>query len=319
MLGGTGIYSCGYHLSEADTLEDMQRNKMNLIFSKLALRPGERVLDTGCGNGGCLVHAAQAYGVTGEGFTNSWNMARLARENAARNGLAEKLAIKVDDFRSLRRYPSESFDAIFETGAWEHLPYEDYGWIMRECHRILKPNGRMLVHSMGDHRFRHVRDEYIQKYIFRDSNQVILSKLAVEAEKLGMYVADLENLGRHYYYTLWHWHRNLMAAQDGVKDKRKLRVQEYFLQCCMAESRFGDAIVYHLLLHKNPRAYRDLHRVTKESMSNRPLVMRPHTENAVKLDAPDADPSKFEQAVYERPSLARRAERLVNLVTSFYH
>jgi cyclopropane-fatty-acyl-phospholipid synthase len=319
MLGRTGAYSCGYVIGDADTLDEMQVNKMNLIFSKLRLKPGERVLDTGCGNGGCLIHAAQGYGVTGEGFSNSYNMVRLARENVQRNGLQSQLQIKLDDFQSLRGYPSESFDAIYETGVWEHLPYEDYPFVMAQCYRILKPGGRILIHSMGDYRNRHVRDEYIQKYIFRDSNQIILSKLLVEAEKLGFYVGDVENLGRHYYHTLWWWDRNLGAAAAEIPDKKKLRIQQYFLQCGMAESRFGDGALYHLLLYKNPRNYLDLWRITKDNMTRRPLQMKSNADNRVTLMSPDADPQKWKQQVYKRPGLRTRVDRLWNLVTSFYH
>ena len=106
MLGRTGVYSCGYKLGESDSLDEMQANKMNLIFSKLRLKPGEHVLDTGCGNGGCLIHAAHAIGTTGEGFTNSYNMARLTRENVKKHGLDSRIHIKLDDFASMSRYPT---------------------------------------------------------------------------------------------------------------------------------------------------------------------------------------------------------------------
>ena len=190
---------------------------------------------------------------------------------------------------------------------------------MRQCWRILKPGGRMLLHSMGDHRHRHVRDEYIQKYIFRDSNQLILSKVLTEAEKLGFYVADIENLGRHYYHTLWWWHRNLDQASAGVRDKNKLRIQQYFLQCGMAESRFGDGALYHVLLYKNPRDYLDLWRITKDNMTHYPLQMHSNAENPVVLAAPDANPGKFAEKVYRRPGVSVRVKRLANLVSRFYH
>ena len=319
MLGATGMYSCGYVLGERESLDQMQTNKLNLIFSKLKLKPGEHVLDTGCGNGGALVHAAQAFGVTGEGFTNSYNMARLSRENVHQNGLDGKIKIHAADFSLLERLPSESFDAIYEIGVWEHLPYESYANVMRECRRLLKPHGRMLLHSMGDFRRDHQRDEYIQKYIFRDSNQVILSRLVEEAERLGYGVADVENLGQHYYHTLWWWHKNLCDASGGVEDKRKLRIQQYFLQCGMAESRWGDGILYHLLVYKNPRVYRSLWRVTKEDMSHRAWKMRSNAENAVKLTSPDADQGKFDGVIYQRPSLQKRIARLGSLLFKFYH
>ena len=322
MLGRTGVYSCGYVLDEGENLDQLQENKLNLIFSKLRLKPGDHVLDTGCGNGGALIHAAQGFGVTGEGFSNSHHMVRLARENVKRNELTERLRIALADFSCLERFPSESFDAIYETGVWEHLPYEDYRYVMFHCHRILKPGGRMLIHSMGDVRFRHVRDEYVQKYIFRDSNQIILSKLLVEAEKLAMMPIDIENLGRHYYYTLWHWHDRLTAAADGVRDKTKLKVQQYFLQCGMAQSRFGAGAVYHVLLYKDRRTFTPvdhLWRITRHSMQRPALRMQSNAHNDIKNTAPDADPDKFTHDVYRRPSLSRRLSRLLSLLFRFYH
>ena len=319
MLGRTGVYSCGYVINEKDELDQLQENKLNLIFSKLRLQPGEHVLDTGCGNGGALVHAAQAYGVTGEGFNNSYNMVRLARENVARNGLSDKLKISLDDFGALEKYPDNTFDAIYETGVWEHLAYEDYRYVMSQCHRILKPNGRLLIHSMGDIRHRHVRDEYIQKYIFRDSNQIILSKLLLEAERLKFLPGDIENLVRHYHYTLWWWHKNLVDASAQINDKHKLRVQEYFLQCCIAQSRYAAGAVYHVLLYKSRHEFTQLHRVTKDNMQRPPLLMRSNAENEVALTGPQVRPEKFEERVYRRPSLARRLSRLASLLFRFYH
>src|SRR5258708_18771480 len=129
---------------------------------------------------------------------------------------------------------------------------------MREGHRMLKPDGRMLIHSMGSHTAKHARDAYIQKYIFRDSNQVRLHLLLDEARQHDMFVADVENIGRHYYWTLWYWRRNLLEAyeRDPSISERDFRVMLYFLECGIAQSRCGDGSVYHLLLFNDARDYR---------------------------------------------------------------
>ncbi len=327
MLGATGCYSCGYMETERDDLDQMQINKMNLIFSKMQLTPESRILDTGCGNGGMLVHAATAWGCRGEGFTNSHNMTSLARRNAERNGVSDRVRIHHADFSVLATYPDAHFDAIYEVGVWEHLPFKTYEEVMRQCWRILKPSGRMLIHSMGSHTEKHRRDGYIQKYIFRDSNQIRLHLLLSEACKLSMFVADVENIGRHYYWTLWHWRENLLAAAEAdptIRD-RDLRVMLYFLECGMAESRFGDGSLYHVLLFKDARDYRNTWRVDgrvhDEGRGNvvaKPLRMKPSSSNDHVFNDPHAE-AKADAAVYAKPTLPARIAHLADILMRVGH
>jgi cyclopropane-fatty-acyl-phospholipid synthase len=327
MLGATGCYSCGYLERETDDLDRMQLNKMNLIFSKMRLRPGMRILDTGCGNGGMLVHAALSWGCHGEGFTNSYNMASLARRNAQRNGVADRVAIHHADFSILKTYPDQHFDAVYEVGVWEHLPFREYPDVMRECWRILKPHGRMLIHSMASHQARHRRDGYIQKYIFRDSNQVRLHLLLTEACRHDMYVADVENIGRHYYWTLWYWRKNLIEAfeRDPTISERNFRVQLYFLECGMGESRCGDGAVYHLLLFKDPRDYLKtwrvdgrMHEPGRGAVASRPLTLQP-CDRSEHLHNDPFSAHKFESKIYRRPSYVRRVAHWIDTLRSVTH
>lgn len=327
MLGATGCYSCGYMEHESDDLDRMQHNKIDLIFSKLRLRPGMRILDTGCGNGGMLVHAALGWGCDGEGFTNSFNMASLARRNARSNGVEHRVRIHHADFSLLRRYPDAHFDAIYEVGVWEHLPFADYAEVMRECHRILKPHGRMLIHSMGSHERKHVRDGYIQKYIFRDSNQVRLHLLLDHARRHDMFVADVENIGRHYHWTLWYWRRNLIEAyeRDRSIGERDFRVMWYFLECGMAESRFGDGSVYQLLLYRDARDYRHTWRVDarihdsgRGALRQVPLLMKPCDLNEHLHNDADAQ-GKAGEAVYRKPGVSRRLRHWLHTARQVTH
>jgi cyclopropane-fatty-acyl-phospholipid synthase len=327
MLGATGCYSCGYMEREDEDLDAMQLNKMNLIFSKMRLAPGMRVLDTGCGNGGMLVQAALAWGCDAEGFTNSYNMASLARRNAEANGVADRVRIQHADFGVLRRYPDQHFDAIYASGAWEHLSFGDYAVVIRECYRILKPHGRMLIHGIGSHEAKHRRDGYIQKYVFRDSNQIRLHLLLDQARRHDLYVADVENIGRHYYWTLWWWRRNLIEAYETDRSisERDFRVMVYFLECGMAESRFGDGTVYQLLLFKDARDHRAtwrvdgrIHEAGHGAVRAMPLLMKPCNANA-RLNNDSHAPAKAQAAVYRKPGVATRAAQLLRTFRDVTH
>lgn len=322
MLGATGCYSCGYMEHETDDLDTMQVNKINLIFSKMRLTPGMRILDTGCGNGGMLTHAALAWGCEGVGFTNSFNMAALARRNAQSNGVGDQVTIHHADFSLLSTFPDESFDAIYEVGVWEHLAFDDYEKVMNECHRILKPHGRMLIHSMGSHEKKHFRDGYIQKYIFRDSNQIRLHLLLDEARKHDMYVGDVENIARHYYWTLWWWRHNLFDAfeNDPSISEHDFRVMLYFLECGMTASRFGNGSLYQLLLFKEARDHtytwrvdeRVDGRVNGEGMQHRPFAMIPSNANPALHLA--SGPDKLAEPVYANPPITKRMRQLLSSI-----
>jgi cyclopropane-fatty-acyl-phospholipid synthase len=327
MLGATGCYSCGYLEKDGDDLDRMQVNKMNLIFSKMRLEPGMRLLDTGCGNGGMLVHAATAWGCEGVGFTNSYNMASLARRNAQRSGVADKVTIHHADFSLLKTFPDGYFDAIYEVGVWEHLRFSEYPEIMAQCHRILSPHGRMLIHSMASIEKVHRRDAYIQKYIFRDSNQIRLNLLLNEACQLNMMCADVENLGRHYHFTLWHWRKNLLEAyeRDHSISERNFRVQLYFLECGMSESRFGGGALYHILLFKDARDYPKtwrvdgrLHDPARGGVIDRPFQMVPSNDNEHVNNDQFAE-GKSAAKVYQKPSYLRRLSGVVNILRSVGH
>ncbi len=327
MLGATGCYSCGYMEHETDDLDRMQLNKMNLIFSKMRLEPGMRILDTGCGNGGMLVHAAKAWGCQGVGFTNSYNMVSLARRNAERSGVADKVKIHHADFSILRSFPREHFDAIYEVGVWEHLRFSEYPEVMRQCQRILAPRGRMLIHSMASHQRIHRRDAYIQRYIFRDSNQIRLHLLLTEASRLDMFAADVENIGRHYYWTLWYWRKNLLEAFERDRTIREphFRAMLYFLECGMSESRFGDGGLYHILLFKDSRDYRQtwridgrLHEILRGGILDRAFGMAPNSENLhLNNDAQAA--GKLDAPVYARPSYRQRVAEIIEILRTVTH
>jgi hypothetical protein len=170
---------------------------------------------------------------------------------------------------------------------------------------------------MASHQNKHSRDGYIQKYIFRDSNQIRLHLLLDEARKHDLYVGDVENLGRHYYWTLWWWRHNLLEAfeNDPSISDRDFLVMLYFLECGMAESRFGNGSLYQLLLFKEARDHTYTWRVDErvtDGMQHRPFTMIPSDANpAIQLEA---GPDRLAGPVYTNPPLAKRLRQLVSSV-----
>ena len=254
-------------------------------------------------------------------------MASLARRNAEANGVGSRVRIHHADFGQLRKYDDGYFDAVYASGAWEHLPFADYAEVVRQCNRILKPHGRMLIHGIGSHESKHRRDGYIQKYIFRDSNQIRLHLLLDHARRHDLYVADVENIGRHYYWTLWWWRRNLIDAYEAdpsISD-RDFRVMIYFLECGMAESRIGDGSVYQLLLFKDARDYAATWRVDgrihergRGAIQAKPLLMKPCDAN-VHLNNDSRAPGKAQAAVYRKPGVPTRALQLLRTFRDVTH
>jgi hypothetical protein len=185
----------------------------------------------------------------------------------------------------------------------------------------------MLIHSMASQDRVHKRDGYIQKYIFRDSNQIRLHLLLAQASRLDMAVADVENIGRHYHFTLFHWRKNLIEAyeRDPSISERNFRVQLYFLECGMSESRFGDGALYHILLFKDPRDYTNLWRIdgrlhdpAKSGIIDRPFHMVPSDQNQHLHNDQFADGKKAAR-VYQRPSYRQRISQVVDILRSVSH
>lgn len=169
MLGQRLVYSCGYW-AQADNLDDAQLAKLDLICRKLRLKPGQRLLDIGCGWGEALKYAAQTYGVKGVGITVSKEQADYAR--ALCDGLP--VDIRLEDYRDLH----EPFDAIMSIGMFEHvgaLNYRNYFEVARRCLRDDGPDGGglFLLHCIGCNAGPSRPDPWIAKYIFPDRKSVV--------------------------------------------------------------------------------------------------------------------------------------------------
>src|SRR5437764_10952833 len=168
ILGSTMTYSCALWSHPSITLDEAQEAKYELICQKLALQPGMRLLDIGCGWGGMVMHAARHHGVTAVGVTLSTRQAELAEKRVAEAGLGSVVEIRMQDYRDVRDGP---YDAISSIGMFEHVGLSQVREYFDRCHALLRPQGRFLNHAIGrppGDRPRFARAGFIDRYVFPD-------------------------------------------------------------------------------------------------------------------------------------------------------
>jgi cyclopropane-fatty-acyl-phospholipid synthase len=212
VLGPSMVYSCAYWPSPDSTLEQAQHDKLELVCRKLGLRPGQRLLDVGCGWGSMAVHAAREHGVSVVGVTLSQEQAAYARKRVADEGLTDKVEIRVQDYRDVRDGP---YDAISSIGMAEHVGAERYLDYATDLHGLLGPGGRLLNHQIAR---RPQRDEtaydvdaFIDSYVFPDGELQPVGVTVAQLERAGFEVRDVESIREHYGLTLRHWVARLEA------------------------------------------------------------------------------------------------------------
>jgi len=251
MLGKRLVYSCGYW-AEATTLDDAQAAKLDLICRKLRLKPGQRVLDIGCGWGEALKFAAEHYGIEGVGVTVSQEQAEFARELC--KGLP--IDIRLQDYREL----DETFDAVFSIGMFEHVGALNYRTYFEVARRALKEDGLFLLHSIGSNGSPSRPDPWIEKYIFPNSMIPAASQVTEALQNLFV-VEDWHNFGADYDRTLTAWRQNFDAAWPSLSanyDDRFRRMWHFYLGVSAAVFRSRRDQLWQLTLspHGVPDGYR---------------------------------------------------------------
>ena len=259
-LDSTLTYSCGYAAQPHHDLEQLQRDKLDRICRKLRLQPGQELLDIGCGYGGLLLHAVEHYGVRGVGATISRRHFEKATERVAERGLGDRIAIHFADYRDV----GGTFDRVVSVGMMEHVPYTQYSRFVGAIDRLLAPHGIGLIHTIGRTRDMHDHDPFIQRYIFPHSDSPRLSEIAEQLERRGMAILDVENMVRHYGFTVLGWlqrYRANRARLNGRYDARFHRMWEYYFACGIAASRAGHSALWQVLFTKDHTADIPLQRV----------------------------------------------------------
>lgn len=212
------VYSCAYFHSPADDLETAQQAKLEHICRKLDLRPGERLLDIGCGWGGLVEYAASRFGVEAVGITLSPRQAEVARQRIAAAGLDERCRVMVQDYRALPR--DARFDKIVSVGMIEHVGRAKLRRYFDSAFRRLEPGGLFLNQGIvtleSTRRLRRILSKplrrwssFIERHVFPDSELVNPSEMLGPAEAIGFEIRDVENLREHYALTLRHWVQRL--------------------------------------------------------------------------------------------------------------
>ena len=254
-------YSCGYAETPADSAEQLQINKLNRICRKLDLKPGDHILDIGCGFGGMMIHAATHYGVTGVGITTSRHMCEFGNKRITQAGLSDRVHLELRDHRTV----DGTFDKVVSMGMFEHLPRKEYDRFFERIAAVLPPHGRGLVQTVGCATERNLHDPFTQKYMLPGTSTPKLSELADCCERKGLAIWDVENFVRHYDYTAASWLGRLRANKDQLDQKkydvRFQRMWEYYLSGAIAGARASDATLYQVLFARDYSAPMPLHRV----------------------------------------------------------
>ena len=230
-------YTCAYFPSAEDSLEAAQVAKMDHVCRKLRLQPGEEVVEAGCGWGALALHMALRYGVRVRAFNISREQLAYAKARARALGAEGRVEFVEDDYRNI----SGRCDAFVSVGMLEHVGRENYGALGDVIHRVLDPQGRGLIHSIG-----HLRPDplnaWIEKRIFPGAYPPTLREMLEVLEPHGFSVLDVENLRLHYALTLKHWLQRFEASSERVRemyDERFVRAWRLYLTGSQAAFRAG--------------------------------------------------------------------------------
>ena len=222
-------YSCAYFTDPENSIEQAQLDKKAHIAAKLSLRAGQRVLDIGCGWGGMALFMHKVAKVEVLGVTLSAHQLKIARQRAAAAGVSDHVKFELIDYRQL----ADQFDRIVSVGMFEHVGHRHYGEFFGKCRDLLKPDGVMLLHTIG--RLGEPAtspDPFTDKWIFPGYDLPSLSQISAASEKVRMIASDVEMLRLHYAYTLRHWLDRAKLARPKIEamyDARFFRMWEFYL------------------------------------------------------------------------------------------
>ncbi|MFC0430380.1 cyclopropane-fatty-acyl-phospholipid synthase family protein [Kutzneria buriramensis] len=247
LLDPNMAYSCGYWTSDAPdyTVEDAQRDKLDLICRKLDLKPGMRLLDVGCGWGSLILHAATHYGVHATGVTLAAQQRQFIEQRIAERGLTELVEVRLQDYREI---PDAGFDAIGTVEMGEHVGLGNYPTYAAQLFRLLKPEGRLLLQQMSRVATAPKASgggAFIERYVAPDMHMRPVGETIAMLERAGLEVRDVQAMREHYVWTVDAWARTLeesAAELTALVGEGQLRVWRLYLaggSLAFQENRMG--------------------------------------------------------------------------------
>jgi cyclopropane-fatty-acyl-phospholipid synthase len=242
-------YSCAYFDRPGLSLDQAQRDKKAHIAAKLALAPGQSVLDIGCGWGGMALYLNRVADVDVLGITLSEEQLKIARRRAEEAGVAQRVRFALADYRAV----TGSFDRNVSVGMFEHVGPPFYRIFFDSCRRLLEPDGVMLLHTIGRADGPGATDPWLAKYIFPGGYVPALSQMMPAIERAGLWLTDLEVLRLHYAYTLGHWYDRATAARARIVelyDERFFRMWQFYLAGGISAFRHDGHVVFQLQLSR---------------------------------------------------------------------
>jgi cyclopropane-fatty-acyl-phospholipid synthase len=246
------VYTCAYFATPQVSLEAAQKAKLDLVCRKLRLRPGERVVEAGCGWGALALHMARHYGVKVRAFNISQSQLAWARERAAAEGLEHAVEFVDGDYREI----AGSYDAFVSVGMLEHVGPTHYPELAAVMDRCLSGDGRGLIHTIGTDRPGPL-NAWIERHIFPGARPPSLGEMMPLFEPSGFSVQDIENLRLHYALTLHHWHRRFEDVVDKVLDRYGpdfVRAWRFYLVSSEAAFRTGQLQLFQVLFSRKGSA-----------------------------------------------------------------
>jgi len=242
MLDPRMVYTCAYW-KDAEDLASAQEAKLDLVCRKLGLKPGERVLDIGCGWGSFLKFAAERYGVEGVGITVAEEQMKLGQELCAKL----PIEIRLQDYRDVR----EEFDHVVSLGMFEHVGRKNYRTYMRAAARCLRGGGLFLLHTIGTRTSGTRFDPWMDRYIFPNATLPSMREISDAAEG-SFVIEDWHNFGPDYDRTLMAWHENFERHWMRLKgyDERFRRMWNYYLLACAGSFRSRSNQLWQIVLSK---------------------------------------------------------------------
>jgi len=246
-------YSCGYFTSDDASLEEAQRAKTRHIAAKLAIRPGDRILDIGSGWGGLCLYLANLSEVSVTGITLSPEQLKYSQQRAANDGYEGRVDFRLQDYRKLEG----AFDRIVSVGMFEHVGINHYGAFFAKIRDLLTDDGVAVIHSIGRSDGPGASNPFLQRYIFPGGYAPALSEVLARVERSGLIVTDIEILRMHYAKTLRLWRerfvRNWQQATE-LKGEQFCRMWEFYLAGAEAAFQYQHMMVFQIQLVKRQDA-----------------------------------------------------------------